>query len=111
MKKKSNPLPASVSAALDDAPSLSKTSSAKKNGKTNGKPRNGTVPTDPSLTDQLDNRELLKILSEVRQGNFSVRMPIDRIGMSGKICDTLNEIISLNETLVEELSQARNTIG
>ena len=33
-------------------------------------------------------------------------MPIDRLGLSGKICDTLNEIISLNETLVEELTQA-----
>ena len=31
--------------------------------------------------------------------------------MSGKICDTLNNIILLNEALVEELTKARNTIG
>jgi len=61
--------------------------------------------------DQLDNRELLRILSEVRNGNFSVRMPVDAVGMSGKICDTLNEIISLNEILVRELAEARNVIG
>ena len=47
----------------------------------------------------LDNRDLLKVLSEVRNGNFAVRMPVDKLGISGKICDTLNEIIILNETL------------
>jgi HAMP domain-containing protein/signal transduction histidine kinase/CheY-like chemotaxis protein len=85
----------------------------KTNGKTNGngkiKHQNGSDGHE--FTDELDTRELLKVLSEVRTGNFAVRMPIDRIGLSGKICDTLNEIISLNESLVEELTQARNTIG
>ena len=60
---------------------------------------------------EIDNYELLKVLLEVKEGNFSVRMPVDKLGISGKICDTLNEIISLNETLVDELTQARNTIG
>src|SRR3954470_6624625 len=61
--------------------------------------------------DELDSSELLKILAEIKNGNFSARMPIDKIGISGKICDTLNEIISLNEILVQELNLARNTIG
>ena len=62
-------------------------------------------------TDEIDNYELLKILLEVKEGNFSVRMPEDKLGISGKICDTLNGIIQLNEALVEELTKARNTIG
>ena len=45
----------------------------------------------------LDNRELLRVLTEVRNGNFSLRMPLDQVGLSGKIRDTLNDIISLNE--------------
>jgi HAMP domain-containing protein/signal transduction histidine kinase/CheY-like chemotaxis protein len=61
--------------------------------------------------DYLNNSELLKVMSEVKNGNFSIRLPMDRIGMSGKICDTFNEIISLNEILMLELSLARNTIG
>jgi HAMP domain-containing protein/signal transduction histidine kinase/CheY-like chemotaxis protein len=56
-------------------------------------------------------RQLLQVLSEVKNGNFTARMSIDTIGISGKICDTINDIISLNETLVEELILARNTIG
>src|SRR5258705_5178401 len=80
-------------------------------GKTNGENDEKTKTKDVEFSDLLDNRELLKVLSEVRHGNFSVRMPIDKIGLNGKICDTLNEIISLNETLVDELNEARNTIG
>src|SRR5258705_53103 len=76
--------------------------------KTNGIGQHKIAPAD---LDNLDNRELLKLLSEVRNGNFSVRMPEDRVGLNGKICDTLNEIISLNESLVEELTKARSTIG
>ena len=59
----------------------------------------------------VDNKELLKVLIEVRNGNFSVRMPIDKVGISGKICDTLNEIISINEKMTQEFTRAGNTIG
>jgi len=77
-----------------------------KNGKLKEKNRSNGVDHD-----ELDSRELLKALTEVLNGDFSIRMPVDKIGITGKICDTLNEIISLNETLVEELTLARNTIG
>jgi len=76
---------------------------------------NGSVKVKTSSNGEynegLDERELLKVLSEMRNGNFSTRLPIDKLGISGKICDTLNEIISLNETFVQELTLARNTIG
>src|SRR5690606_16304050 len=49
------------------------------------------------LTGILDKKELLRILSEVKNGNFKVRMPIDHVGLSGKICDTINDIIEMNE--------------
>src|SRR5258706_543333 len=58
-----------------------------------------------------DARELYRVLTEVKNGNFGVRMPIDQVGVSGKICDTLNEIISLNERMMEEFTKAGNTIG
>ncbi len=84
--------------------------------KTNGKPTIGKstnkISTDNiQFADELNIRELLTILAAVKNGDFSVRMPIDKIGVSGKICDTLNDIISLNETFVQELTLARNTIG
>jgi hypothetical protein len=54
---------------------------------------------------------LLQVLTEVRNGNFSVRMPFDKVGLSGKVCDMLNEIISLNERMMLEFTKAGNTIG
>ncbi len=61
--------------------------------------------------DQLDARQLLKVLTAVKNGNFNVRMPVDQVGLSGKICDTLNEIIALNEKTNLEFTKAGNTIG
>jgi HAMP domain-containing protein/signal transduction histidine kinase/DNA-binding response OmpR family regulator len=58
-----------------------------------------------------DDRYLLEVLTQVKNGNFSVRMPIDKEGLSGKICDTINEIISLNEKMMLEFTKAGNTIG
>ena len=48
---------------------------------------------------------------EVKNGNFSVRMPIDEVGLSGKICDTINDIITLNERMMQEFTKAGNIIG
>ena len=81
---------------------------AKANGK-NGKQKE--TATANGFDHELDTRELLRVLSEIRNGNFIVRMPVDKSGITGKICDTLNDIISLNQILVEELTLARNTIG
>ncbi|NCI45870.1 HAMP domain-containing protein [Sediminibacterium sp. WSJ-3] len=54
---------------------------------------------------------LLEVLTAVKNGNFNVRMPIDQVGLSGKICDTINDIISLNEKMMLEFTKAGNTIG
>ncbi|HEX3168222.1 MAG TPA: HAMP domain-containing protein, partial [Chitinophagaceae bacterium] len=111
MKRNSKPSKASTASSADnitlDVPSP--VISGKANGNSNGgKPnRNG----NNGSMDEIDNYELLRLLLAVKEGNFSVRMPGDKLGISGKICDTLNGIIQLNEALVEELTKARNTIG
>ena len=61
--------------------------------------------------DSIDSRYLLEVLTAVKNGNFGVRMPIDQTGLNGKICDTLNDIISLNEKMMQEFTRAGNTIG
>jgi HAMP domain-containing protein/signal transduction histidine kinase/DNA-binding response OmpR family regulator len=58
-----------------------------------------------------DYRELLRVLTEIRDGNLSVRMPIDREGVHGKICDALNEIIARNQIFIEEVVHAGEIIG
>jgi CheY-like chemotaxis protein/HAMP domain-containing protein/GAF domain-containing protein len=65
----------------------------------------------PAQTEDLDLKELLKVLISVRDGNFNERMPIDKIGLAGKICDTLNEIIDLNQRVTSEFERVSNLVG
>ncbi len=61
--------------------------------------------------DPLDTRELLKVLSLVKNGNFNTRMPVTQAGINGRICEILNDIIGMNQNLVGEISSAENIIG
>ncbi|WP_423147084.1 HAMP domain-containing protein [Rubrolithibacter danxiaensis] len=61
--------------------------------------------------DSLDLKELLKVLSLVKNGKLDVRMPVTQAGISGRICEVLNDIIDMNERLVSEISTAENIIG
>ncbi|GAC1426844.1 MAG: HAMP domain-containing protein [Flavisolibacter sp.] len=84
--------------------------------KKNGKHTNGKLPKSPSTSfsaddSALDAKGLLKVLADVRSGDFTARLPNDSIGLPGKIYDTLNDIITLNEILVKELTEARKIIG
>lgn len=40
---------------------------------------------------------LLSVLTATKKGDFSARMPLDWIGIHGKIADTLNDIIDTND--------------
>ncbi|HYI78365.1 MAG TPA: HAMP domain-containing protein, partial [Chryseolinea sp.] len=96
-------------------PSSSNGNGAHSTNKRGGKRSNGhmekEIPSYAPPVDSLDFKELLGVLTEVKNGNFEVRMPYDQVGLSGKICDTLNEIISLNENMMQEFTRAGNTIG
>src|SRR5665213_1347422 len=61
--------------------------------------------------DSLDLKELLKVLSLVKNGKLDVRMPVTQAGINGRICEVLNDIIDMNERLVAEISSAEVTIG
>ncbi|HBB33883.1 MAG TPA: hybrid sensor histidine kinase/response regulator [Cyanobacteria bacterium UBA9273] len=70
-----------------------------------------TAQINSENTDSLDLKQLLKTLAAVKKGDFSVRMPIDRTGIAGKIADTLNDIIELNERTAAELDRIGTAVG
>ena len=63
------------------------------------------------ITDALDTKELLKVLVAFRDGDFSVRLPVDRTGIAGKVADTLNDIFKLNERMADELARISSAVG
>jgi HAMP domain-containing protein len=64
-----------------------------------------------SRNDTLDIKQLLAVLTAVKKGDFRARMPIEQTGVAGKIADTLNDIIELNERMTAELARVASTVG
>jgi len=58
-----------------------------------------------------DAKDLLAALSALKKGNFSVRLPGDWIGMAGKVADTFNEVVELNERMANELERLGRVVG
>ncbi|WP_373049301.1 HAMP domain-containing protein [Vulgatibacter sp.] len=70
------------------------------------------MPTaNAGSSDTLDLKQLLSVLVSVRKGDFTERMPVDRSGLAGKVCDALNEIIELNEATANELARLSEVVG
>ncbi|KHL92282.1 diguanylate cyclase [Paenibacillus sp. IHB B 3415] len=61
--------------------------------------------------DQIDAGELLNALMAMKKGNFSHRMPYDRTGVAGKVADTFNEIMDIQESLVNEVQTVARVVG
>ncbi|HEY0139445.1 MAG TPA: HAMP domain-containing protein [Thermoanaerobaculia bacterium] len=56
-------------------------------------------------------RLLLRTLTAMKKGDFSVRMPVEFIGVQGKISDTLNDILDLNERTATEVERISTVVG
>jgi HAMP domain-containing protein/CheY-like chemotaxis protein len=67
--------------------------------------------TQDNQNNHLDITQLLETLVAVKKGDFTVRMPIDQTGLPGKIADTLNDIIEMNERMVEEFKRISTVVG
>ncbi|HKU62844.1 MAG TPA: HAMP domain-containing protein, partial [Gemmatimonadales bacterium] len=61
--------------------------------------------------DTLDLDELQAVLAAVRKGDFSVRMRSTQTGLAGKIADTLNDIVELNQQMAQELDRVSLAVG
>ncbi|MDQ3265756.1 MAG: HAMP domain-containing protein, partial [Myxococcota bacterium] len=51
------------------------------------------------------------MLVQVRKGDFSVRLPGDRLGVAGKVHDVINEIVDLQDQMAREFSRINTVVG
>jgi HAMP domain-containing protein/signal transduction histidine kinase/DNA-binding response OmpR family regulator len=58
-----------------------------------------------------DTRALLNALTELKSGDFSVRLPLDWVGVAGKTADTFNEVVALNQRMASELVRLHESVG
>ena len=60
---------------------------------------------------ELDKVVLLDAIDAVRNGDFDVRLPLDWVGMDGKIAEAFNEIVSTNAKLAKGIEQVSVVVG
>ena len=72
----------------------------------------GGKPPKALPASQSDNLALiLASLQTMRNGDFSVRLPVAWVGVEGKIADTFNDIVAANEQMAGELNRVGLAVG
>src|SRR5213593_346749 len=61
--------------------------------------------------EMLDRGALLKALRALRKGEFSVRMPMDLVGIDGEIAQAFNDVVEINAMFAEEFIRIGNEVG
>ncbi len=59
----------------------------------------------------LDATALLHALTALKKGDFTVRLPVDWTGLHGKVADTFNEVVELNQRMAHELDRLSRVVG
>jgi HAMP domain-containing protein/signal transduction histidine kinase/DNA-binding response OmpR family regulator len=67
--------------------------------------------TQTVTAEVIDSKRLFRVLSAFQNGDFSVRMPVDHAGMTGKIYDAINHSIDLNQRMAKELARISAVVG
>lgn len=83
-------------------PKLSKAPKSKQSGDLSNAAA-APVPDDLAL--------ILSSLQTMRDGDFSVRLPVAWTGLRGKIADTFNDIIAANERIAGEMKRVGQAVG
>ena len=58
-----------------------------------------------------DPRVMLRVLTAVKRGDFTVRMPVTSTGQAGKVATAINDIIESNQRLERELHRLSKRVG
>src|SRR6266568_4306267 len=60
---------------------------------------------------QVELKQLLTALTAFKRGDFSARLPEDWTGLAGKVADTFNDVIAINERMSRELERITRVVG
>ena len=58
-----------------------------------------------------DTSVLLNAVTALKGGDFSVRLPLNWVGIAGKTADTFNEVVALNQRMARELVRLHQSVG
>src|SRR5881394_3097901 len=79
--------------------------------KTASAPRLRSANSSSLNGDHLDSKQLLAALTAFKRGDFSAQLPDDWTGIAGKVADTFNDVIRLNQRMTQELARIGRVVG
>src|SRR5438552_15352975 len=62
-------------------------------------------------THEFETKSMLTRLTALKKGDFSVRLPTEWTGIDGKVADTFNEVVELNQRMAKELARISRVAG
>src|SRR5437588_74124 len=71
-------------------------------------PKNGKSKT---FDETVDLTGILTSLQNMRNGDFTVRLPGTWVGLPGKIADTFNDIVAANQHMAQDLKRVGHVVG
>ncbi|HEY8815531.1 MAG TPA: HAMP domain-containing protein [Candidatus Dormibacteraeota bacterium] len=69
------------------------------------------MPSKVAAKNEIDPRVMLRVVTAVRRGDFSARLPATWTGNAGKVASALNDVIESNQRLERELRKLGRHIG
>src|SRR6476659_7045909 len=94
---------------MKDAKTMNEAGSTAARRKVKAERRAPATPAATLTTNEA--KQLLAALTALRQGDSSVRLPVEWTGLHGKLAETFNEVVELNERMADELSRLRQKVG
>src|SRR5438309_6324577 len=70
-----------------------------------------TLQEHLTQTPALDASALLAALIALKKGDFTTRLPVEWTGVAGKVADTFNEVVELNQRMARELDRLSRVVG
>src|SRR3954467_1214339 len=71
-----------------------------------------SLGSDAALLDaDVFSKQLLVALLSFRDGDFTARLPLDLVGIRGKVADTFNDIARFNERRAREIARVSHAVG
>ena len=94
----------------DDAKTMNEAGStvARRKAKT---PERRAAPASGAALTTHEAKQILAALSALKQGDSSVRLPVEWTGLQGRVAETFNEVVELNERMADELARLRQKVG
>ncbi|MGV3532468.1 MAG: hypothetical protein ACO1QR_08865, partial [Chthoniobacteraceae bacterium] len=65
----------------------------------------------PPRSAEFDLNTLVRALSSLKRGDFSVRLPEEWTGAAGRVANTFNDVVELNDRMAQELDRISHVVG